>query len=342
MGISSGLKGNLYLKRFFLTNIIAAVIGSAAAANSCGQLLHVQTINTFNLILKDQREVEHYGTGKKPKKDWQLRGMAETINRFKPDVLVMQELENEEQTLSWKNNYFEDDYEFKSSGHTDDRGVLTGFLVRKALLSTYDFEVESHKDEVWSAPEIGVIKEPLFRRDLPVLWATHKDGEKKGQRAFAVIGVHLKSKRSYKGDFQSTRLRAEQVTRMIQIADTIQMSQPAGFPLMIAGDFNEDILKESAGKALLQSGYVDTVVSVSKNPTDAELITFSYMHKGKVTHQKLDGIFIPSSQVGSLEWSMVLTYLDEGLWPLGIPRTIMQKLKMPSDHRPVGVIIKIK
>lgn len=345
MGVSSRLKGFLYLLvlKIIVVLALSTFVSQTVLADqsSCQNLLRIQTVNTFNLVLKDQREVEHYGTGKKPKKEWQLKGMAEAVKRFNPDILVLQELENESQTMDWNRRYLDDEYEFISSGIRDDRGVLTGFLIKRELFLKYNFEIESHSHETWSAPDLGIIDEPVFKRDLPVLWATHKNGPKTGQKAFAVIGVHLKSKRSYKGDKESERLRTAQIENMIQIANHILDKQGSNFLLLIAGDFNEDILKDKAAQKLFASGYADSVASSTEHLSDEELITFSYIHNGEVKHQKLDGIFLPQSLFGRVQWSMVMTFLDDELWPIGIPRTIKQKLKMPTDHRPVGAVVRL-
>lgn len=267
--------------------------------------------------------------------------MAEAVHRFSPNVLVLQEVENESQTMHWNRNFLGDSYEYLGTEAEDDRGVRTAFLVSEEQFKDYDFEVESHADETWNDPSLDYAEAKLFKRDLPVLWATYKNGDRKGKRAYATIGVHLKSKRSRKRDFESRQLREAQVIRLLEIASKIRAEHGEDFPIMIAGDFNDNLLGHAEAGMILSRGYVDSVLALLENASLEDTTTFTYMNGRVVQHQKMDGILMPASQIHRIKYSRVMTYLDETQWPIGLPRTFGQKAQMPSDHNSVSAIIDI-
>lgn len=311
---------------------------SGFASGDCESLLRVVSLNTQNLVIRGLEDPEFKYARKDAKKEWQLRGMAEAATGYRPDVMVLQELESKAQAEYWNEKYLDGQFNFLSTRVRDERGILTGFMVSKRLSGLFDFAIESHFDELWTNPASGE-KEKIFNRDLPVLWARSKESR---ELKFAIVGVHLKSKRDRPGDPESVHFRSEQVRRLLGVANQILAEHGPDFPVIIAGDFNDDLTYGAEAGHILASGFVDSVMVARPNAPTEELVTFSFFSFNNVAHGKLDGILLPQQQAGRVRDAGVLYYFDETGWPLMMPRNISQKRKQPSDHRPVGAAIELK
>lgn len=311
---------------------------TASASENCEDLLRLVTLNTQNLILPKMQDTRFMRSGKSPRKPWQLEGMADAILSYRPSIAVLQELENREQTEYWIRNYLNNEFVFYSSGVQDGRGVMTGFLIHRKFLERYEFLVESNASERWTSPATGAL-EPLFDRDLPILWGRTKEDRR---IRFALFGVHLKSKRSRSNDPGAHKLRSEQVRRMLWLADRIKARMGEDFPVILAGDFNDDLTFGAEAQYVLDSGFADSVLTLHpKEPFD-RIATFSYFEKGRSEHGKLDGILLPANQKDRFVESEVLVYRDRTDWVYAVlPKNFKQKAQRPSDHSPVGAVINL-
>jgi hypothetical protein len=308
--------------------------------------LKLGTYNVLNLFEMVGKWVPDPKTGRrtkvadrKPKEEWQLRQEAKAILDSDLDLVTLEEVENVKALAQFADRYLEGKYRPLLIEGNDERGIDVGFLVKKDI--PVDIEHRSHKDRTWVDPLGDGTPTKLFSRDLPAL-IVRAPGQ--SRPLFIQLGTHYKSKRSRGSeDPESEGLRRAQVEETAKIIGELRAEFGQDVPLMLAGDFNGDVQRDSTFAAIKQAGMTDALDLADPPLTPLERVTHTYHPKGGPTHKaQMDAIFVSETMKSLVKMARVYRYLDAQGREKPLPETYEDRAKNPSDHFPVLVTIEFQ
>ncbi len=272
----------------------------------------------------------------KPDKD--LRGVAETIRRAEPDILVVEEIGSVEILAEFATSHLGSKYEpllIEGNGG----GIHVGFLLKKDL--PFDVEAQSFKNVADSTDG-----DPLFSRDLPVLVFRERGGDARGPPRLAVAGTHFKSQRTSDPTIDTAAIRARQAKGASEILKHYQEQLGPAVPVILAGDFNDDLRHAPAFSSLKDlAGFRDSFdlapADKSVPITDRTTQTFHPRDGSPTVWSQLDGILVSgvSAESRIIREAQVVPYLDENGKIKPIPRTREERHQNPSDHFMLRAVI---
>jgi hypothetical protein len=272
----------------------------------------------------------------KPEKD--MKGVAETILRADPDVLILEEVGGAQVLSDFNARYLGSKYEpllIEGNGN----GIHVGFLLKKDL--PFNVEAQSFKNVADS-----VANEPLFSRDLPVLVFRERGGDARGPPRFAVAGTHYKSQRTRDATIDTAAIRTRQAEASAEILQHYRQELGPKVPLILGGDFNDDIRHAASFDSLkTRMGFRDSfdlAPPASSVPTaDRVTQTFHPRDGSPTVWSQLDAILISgvTPESGIVRESRIVPYLDSqgGIRP--IPKTHAERHQNPSDHFMVRTVM---
>lgn len=198
--------------------------------------------------------------------------MASRINKQDPDIIIGMEVKDIEAAQKFSKDYLDDKYQAILIEGNDVRGIDVCYFVKRTL--NLDFEVESHKNySITNLPN-----DPIFSRDFPVLYVRPAGASKNSQPVMAIFASHLKSKLGASdAKDKSLAKRAAQVTASVTIMDEIKRKYP-GIPMVMGGDFNNDIRVAPEFIPFYKSGLVDAL-GFDRNPIPKDLRNTQYFFK---------------------------------------------------------------
>jgi hypothetical protein len=265
-----------------------------------------------------------------PKSAQHQREEARAIRESGFDIVVVQEMEQIETLESVAHTYLRDESRAVMIRGNDRRALDVGFLVKRDL--PLEFELRTHRDERWPGHDV-----PLFSRDLPVLLA-RVSGQ--SRPIFALLGTHYKSKRDSLGDLESVQWRTVQVERTTEILSELEQEFGRQLPLILAGDFNGNLHRESAFESLRRTAMADAFDLVKKPLTDRARATHIYFPDDhQVDPDQLDAILVSENLHSAVRHAFVYHYrFPDGTFK-PMPRNMRERRKNPSDHFPIGVVL---
>lgn len=226
----------------FLVTMLAFLLAAPACSPPAEQHVRVLTWNTRNFFNARRDSPEVHSEQVVPAETYlaQLEGIAAVIRAAQPDLVILQEVENQAVTADLAAR-LPALVEHATARGNDPRGIDLAVLSRYPLTA-----VTSHAAEPLD-PGLDPDDRVYFARDCLEVHVSI-DGQ-----PWIVLGVHFKSGR----DGQSRRKRAAEAERTRRIADTLSFARPEA-RLLIAGDFNAepdapelDALTEYPGTAQL-------------------------------------------------------------------------------------------
>lgn len=269
--------------------------------------------------------------------------MAARINKQDPDVIIGMEVKDLEAAQKFSVEYLEDKYQAILIEGNDSRGIDVCYFVKRTL--NLDFEVESHKN--YSLTNLP--NDPVFSRDFPVLYVRPAGATRNSQPVMAIFASHLKSKLGDSdGNDKSFVKRSEQVNASIAIMGEIKKKYP-GIPMVMGGDFNNDIRVAPEFLPFYKAGLVDSL-DFDRNPIPKDFRNTQYFFKrdDSTPDDKFDSYLI-SNQLDAMfvnpEFGkyIVLSGIQRDLRPDGTPsvdpKTPEAVNMRASDHDGLYLII---
>jgi endonuclease/exonuclease/phosphatase family metal-dependent hydrolase len=152
--------------------------------------------------------------------------------------------------------------------------------------------------------------------------------------------VHLKSKLDPDGidPYGRERRRAEMNT-LVKIYREVRSEFTPAVPVILAGDFNGCARRDQLAEEFSELAATDleTVVEVVGLNGEKAATQFQFQRGGVLQCLQIDFILISPELKPHLqhEGVEIFRYMSELKTPLPLPRTLDQRLYMPSDHYPV-------
>lgn len=263
----------------------------------------------------------------------QVNGVVRVFKDEQPDIVVLQEVEGYEAIKLFNDKYLDGLYTPIVLKGNDTRGIEIAFLVKSDL--PLKVKTTSLKNSKWKNSVSGNL-EYVFSRDLPALHFWHKDATGSDPPAFILLGNHLKSQRDRKGDPKSIIKRTAQVNEITNEIKRYQSAYPQT-PVILAGDFNANILSGSEFKQLFDNNLMtDSLNFSSKSYTKEQRITHTFHpYEGPSKNSQLDAILVNEQGKDLVIDSHIYRYRDENGSVIPIPKTYDQRERNPSDHFPL-------
>lgn len=285
--------------------------------------LKIFEFNVENLFLRNPSILKANQQENKPVNE--LKGIALIISKADPDIAVLPEVDNYEALSEFNKRFLNGKYRPLLLEGNDSRGIDVGVLVKSDL--PFDVEMRS----------FTYVKEndgdPVFSRDLPTWIFREKGRPSKSLPLFVVAGTHYKSLIGSKKDPNGTNKRLIQAETSVEILKKIDAEFGGDTPIIITGDFNNDVHKSPEFRSLHEAGFKDSVALMGRpwQPTHAY-----FESDGTPAGKPIDSIMLnPSFQnMKVLLDAMVLSHLDADGNPLPFPKSFKERENRPSDHVP--------
>lgn len=293
----------------------------------------------------------------------QLRGIARVIASEQPDIVLACEVGGKEALANLSRLFLDDRYEALATPRVSDRGIDTGFLVRRDLGWTtqlishakepvpfkYPHEIDPVAFEVSAllAPtlNLGDPNRRRLSRDIPELRLFASGAT---APTLVILLAHLKS------GFDPDRIdpggavrRAAEVLAMLRIRDGILAELGPDAPLVIAGDFNGQAARSDTAAEFAPlyatTDLEDALEIAGRDPLDRLTHVTYYLATGRAT--QLDYIFVSQSLRDKVmpQGTYVHRYrFEDGTGELQMPRSIRDRARLPSDHFPVACTLDLK
>lgn len=258
---------------------------------------------------------------------YQLEGVSRVFKAYKPMLAFCVEIGSVKIMRDYDQEFLGNQYEEFLIDGNDPRGVDVGLMLRKDL--PLEVEVQSHKNLV--SDDTG---ELVFSRDLPAYILREKGQEKP---MMIVFGTHFKSKRSVNGDAHGTRKRTLQAKAASLIIEEYEKQYP-GVPIVLTGDFNNDVRNSREFEPLKTIGLVDSFdlasVTVEKNHRGTH---FFFPKNGQASISQLDSIMLNQAAVEKqmVKEAKILSHIDPQGNPYPPPQSYEERQTRASDHLPI-------
>jgi len=274
-----------------------------------------------------------------------IQEVADVINEAHPHLAILQEIEGRNSLQEFVDTYLKEDYRIVYIQGNDSR-IDIGAIVRKDF--PFDLIVHSHREIE------GTYKgqtRRLFSRDLLTYYLVPAGAPPEATPLLAILGLHNKSQRTtHETDPGSTILRAKQVEATLTVAKKIQTRFSDQVPVLIGGDFNNDIReiapfnKKEEFSPLYENGFQLTsdLSATAQNPEDR--FTHVYLPEpGVVSLSQIDGFFVQDAfaQSGFLVTTEIIRYKDKNGVTKGVPYSHELRNQNASDHYPVLLTVKL-
>lgn len=258
-----------------------------------------------------------------------LNEIKETIERVNPDICVFCEVGGKESLHNLNKLFLDNQYTVHMAKSNSSRGIDIGFLVKKDV--DYQIKVKSNR---FFKLDSKFQEDSKFSRDIPEL--RFYDGK---ELKLVIMGVHFKSKLSMGDDYFGIETRASEIRGLIKIYQRLRIKY--NVPIMVAGDFNGQMRIDSEFEPLL----VDTDLRDYLDYTDysdEDRATFVLV-TDKVKAMQLDYIMVSPDLIPVIDFeeSKVLRFKTFYDIDLPLPTSFTEKKKLPSDHYPQVISLKI-
>lgn len=268
-----------------------------------------------------------------PQKDAkELTALSQLMKNVGPELILVQEVDQASTMDDFQKRYLQASYRVLLIDGNDGRGIDSGLYVKR------DFPLIV---EAQSFKNLADADGPIFRRDAITFVFRNPNS---GRALFALVGVHLKSMRDVPGDPKGTKQRAREVLGLGLVYHEIQKAFGSQFPVLISGDFNNEVSTAPEFDPLRVWGFRDALDLVQyASPRHTH---FYFIPMGRKLHRsflQLDSTQVDASaqSMGLLMDARVLPQMDDqGQW-LKDPQTMADKKAAgrPSDHKASLIIL---
>jgi exonuclease III len=278
--------------------------------------------------------------------------LADSILHMNPDIVCVNEVGGLESLGNFARLFLGDGYTAHLIEGNSDRGIDVGYLVKK------DFplraEIRTHKERPLQflypheqqtnlfnqGTEMQPLKSHYFSRDCAEMRFYGADPAKP---EMVFLLVHLKSKLDPDNidPYGKERRRAE-LNTLVKIYREVREEFTPAVPVLVAGDFNGCARRDQLAEEFRELADTDleTVVEIVGLNGEAAATQFQFQRGGNIQFLQIDFILVSPELKANLisEGVEIFRYLSDVKIPLPLPKTLDQRLYMPSDHYPVIAI----
>lgn len=272
--------------------------------------------------------------------------IAQILTEESPDIMMLCEVGGLESLNNFNKFFLQDRYQVALIEGNSDRNIDVGFLIKKN--SSFYFDIATHKNrplhylyphEVTSKNTGYPIKAATqyFSRDCAELRLFKHN---RNEPSIILLLTHLKSRLDpEKIDPGGTERRSAELKTCLSIYTELKKQYP-GTPIIFSGDMNGFAGKPSTDSEFTPI-YTDTdledVLDVADVSLDKRSTFYQIKNGGRSEGKQIDYCFISENLKPHLIKSSahVYQYKDEFGFAIDTPKSLEDKLKLPSDHYPI-------
>lgn len=281
--------------------------------------------------------------------------LADSILDIDADIVCLNEVGGEESLRNFAKFFLQGRYlPYLIEGNSD-RGIDIGYLVHKDFAGKVELRTHKNRPLQWLYPherETNMyfegmapdrqIKTHYFSRDCAELRVFNGTDPRP---QLIVMLVHLKSKLDPDGiDPEGRGRREAEVKTMVEIYRELRAEFSPPVPVALAGDFNGCARKAELAAEFAELGKTDleSVLDITGKEGEAAATQLQFNRSGQIHCLQIDFIFVSPELKEHLipEGVEVYRYRSDLKVPLPLPKTLDQRLYLPSDHYPVVATFK--
>lgn len=272
--------------------------------------------------------------------------MAQLIKEQSPDIMMLCEIGGAESLNNFNKLFLDDQYHTALIEGNSDRNIDVGFLIKKNL--PFFFEILSNKNrplnflyphEQTSQKTGYPIKDSTqyFSRDCAELHLFNRD---RNQPFLILLLTHLKSRLDPERiDPGGVERRTAELKTCLSIYNELRKQFPKT-PLILSGDMNGYAGKDQTDSEFeplySETDLLDVLEIANVNPEKRSTF-YQIKNGGRAEGKQIDYCFLGSSLHALLNptTAQVYRYKDEFGFEIQSPRSMDDKLQLPSDHYPI-------
>lgn len=336
----------------------------ASMDRSRSGVMRIVQLNAENLFLY----MDHWSgqnLAKMSEKQWQKLSASTVLNKpllkvqklakavldIDPDILMLNEVGGLESLENFSKYFLNDLYKAYLIEGNSDRGIDVGYLIKRSL--PYRYLLNSHKsrplDFLYPHEETSnsyfqkvnpakVIQSHYFSRDVAELRVHLPEND---QPVLIILLTHLKSKLDPDGiDPQGRERRAAELNTLLDIYNEIEQEFDGKVPIAVAGDFNglaSRVACEPEMEIIYERTDLEAIFDILERPQTERATQIQIPRGGLAILNEIDYIFVSPSLRTHLvpEECYVYRFKSELGVELPLPKSLPEKLLLPSDHYPV-------
>lgn len=263
------------------------------------------------------------------------KSQAQLIKELNPDFQILSEVGSENALKQFVKTHLNNEY-VPMLVEGNERSMNIALMVRRNL----QVAVRWKSYKYYKSEEVSDAHS--FTRDLPVgiVFEFNERGTVNLNPKFIIIGTHYKSKiPSGEAINLTPEIRQKQIEATLAIIQKNQIIYGKNIPIIIAGDFNENILLPNSDlQPLIDFGFRDSFdISKEKTPIESRYTHFTFSKNGTAHRAQIDGVLVyhKDSNVQVHE-ALVVNHRDEDGNTFVPPQNMEQRNELPSDH--LGVL----
>lgn len=281
-----------------------------------------------------------------------IKRIADLIHEVNPDIVCLCEIGGFESLQLFAHVFLDDAYiPYLLEGNSN-RGIESGFLVKKSL--PWTSRVRSHKN--WPLPfqypheidpvtfhlaaaaaqyyDLGVPKERRLSRDIPALIL-----ESEGKVRLVILLVHLKSGFDTAGvDLEGKVRRGAELKALLAIYQSFRQEFGPDIPIVLTGDFNGRAGRHETADEFLplyQDSPFEDVLEIKQVPLYERISQMTFVKRNLIA-QQLDFIFVGKDLAHRVKNAYVYRYrFAEEDKEIMLPTSFRDRTQLPSDHYPL-------
>jgi endonuclease/exonuclease/phosphatase family metal-dependent hydrolase len=267
--------------------------------------------------------------------------LADSLMAIDADIVFLCEVGGEESLRNFNTHFLGERYTPHLIEGNSNRGIDIGYLIKKTF--PYRVELRSHKERPlkFQYPhEEGLeARTHYFSRDCAELRVYGADP---ARPAWIGLSVHLKSKLDPEGiDPEGKDRRAAELAALVEIYQELRSEFNPPVPVLLAGDFNGCARKDGRAEEFkdLDKTDLESLMDLLGRTDESAATQLQFNRNGQIQWLQIDYIFVSPELKSKLvpEHCEVFRYRSELNVALPLPKTLDQRLQLPSDHYPVVV-----
>ena len=292
---------------------------------SVNSRLRISTYNMKNFV-----DLKKHPDLKTPQELERRRAQAELIREINPDFQILTEAESASAINQLVREHLDDKYTtLMLPGNTSSHNI--------ALLIKKDLRTEVHWKSYRDYVNIPDLPKKIFTRDLPVgiVYKLNDNNNAIRKPQFIIIGTHYKSKINMGEAFDLTpEIRQKEIEATLEIVRQNQAIYGEDVPIILAGDFNTNMLQHSDLQPLFDFGFQDSFnMSPDKLPEHRRYTHHSFNKEGEPIFSQIDAVLIYQQQQSfSVRSTKVIGHRDIEGNTFVLPENMKQRNERPSDH----------
>lgn len=255
-----------------------------------------------------------------------IKKLAETLLKTKADIILLNEVGGQESLENFNQYFLKNKYHVAISEGSK-RGIDTGFLIKKGI--AFDFK-DYKKVKLIHSDE-------KFRFSRSVNQLTVKS---KGKDVLNIFGVHLKSKRGDGNDSDIIEIRYREVQGLVKIMKKVRKTTK--LPYILCGDFNGPAGEkdhEFEFDSLYEKTSLKDIHDLNNSSAEDRYSFVRLLRGGKTEYVQIDYIMLSKDLHSSYRKPKRWMYRENQKDIYVVTGT--EKEKLPSDHYPQSVVIKV-